>query len=91
MHGLNSPSRYSAVMTRGERVICVSDSVRDTCCAITRDVDAGKLRVIPRGIDPPMFPRAAHPDRDARAWAATQHPALAATVRCCCCQDAEHV
>ncbi|MET0718725.1 MAG: glycosyltransferase, partial [Pseudoxanthomonas sp.] len=29
MHGLNSPSRYSAVMTRGERVICVSDTVRD--------------------------------------------------------------
>ncbi|HEX5664992.1 MAG TPA: glycosyltransferase, partial [Xanthomonadaceae bacterium] len=24
VHGLNSPSRYSAIMTRGERVICVS-------------------------------------------------------------------
>ena len=29
VHGLNSPSRYSAVMTRGERVICVSQTVRD--------------------------------------------------------------
>src|SRR5512141_1216890 len=27
-HGLNSPGRYSRVMTRGERVICVSDTVR---------------------------------------------------------------
>jgi hypothetical protein len=29
VHGLNSPSRYSAVMTSGERVICVSNTVRD--------------------------------------------------------------
>src|SRR5690606_25764937 len=29
VHGLNSPSRYSAIMTRGERVICVSGTVRD--------------------------------------------------------------
>ncbi|HJW46936.1 MAG TPA: glycosyltransferase family 4 protein [Lysobacter sp.] len=77
VHGLNSPSRYSAVMTRGERVICVSDSVREYVRRHYPDVEAGKLRVIPRGIDPLMFPRAAHPDRDARAWAATQHPALA--------------
>ena len=28
VHGLNSPSRYSAVMTRGERVVCVSETVR---------------------------------------------------------------
>jgi glycosyltransferase involved in cell wall biosynthesis len=77
VHGLNSPSRYSAVMTRGERVICVSDTVREYVQRQYPDVDAGKLRVIPRGIDPQMFPRAAYPDRDARAWAATQHPALA--------------
>ncbi|NUS39539.1 MAG: glycosyltransferase, partial [Lysobacter sp.] len=29
VHGLNSPSRYSAVMASGERVICVSRTVRD--------------------------------------------------------------
>src|SRR5690606_19837578 len=29
VHGLNSPSRYSQVMLRGERVVCVSDTVRD--------------------------------------------------------------
>lgn len=76
VHGLNSPSRYSAVMTRGERVICVSNTVRDYVLRHYPDVDRATLRVIPRGIDPAMFPRRAQPDGDARAWAATQHPAL---------------
>ena len=77
VHGLNSPSRYSAVMTRGERVICVSQTVRDYVLRHYPRTDPGTLRVIPRGIDPAAFPRAPMPDRDARAWAATQHPALA--------------
>lgn len=77
VHGLNSPSRYSAVMTRGERVVCVSDTVRDYVLQHYPATDPGKLRVIPRGIDVAMFPRAPRPDADARAWAAMQHPALA--------------
>ncbi|MFD0740044.1 glycosyltransferase [Lysobacter koreensis] len=77
VHGLNSPSRYSAVMTRGERVVCVSDSVREFVLRHYPRTDPGKLRVIPRGIDPAMFPRAPQPDATARAWAAAQHPALA--------------
>lgn len=76
MHGLNSPGRYSAVMTYGERVICVSDSVRRYLLQHYPRTDSGKLVVIPRGIDRAQFPRAAHPDPDARAWATTQHPAL---------------
>ena len=76
VHGLNSPSRYSAVMTHGERVICVSDTVREFVLRHYPQVDAAKLRVIPRGIDPRTFPRAPEPDRDARAWAASMHPAL---------------
>ena len=76
MHGLNSPGRYSAVMTYGERVICVSDTVRDYLLQHYPRTDPAKLVVIPRGIDPAQFPRAVQPDRDARAWAATQHPAL---------------
>lgn len=76
VHGLNSPSRYSAVMTRGERVICVSRSVRDYVLRHYPDTDPSKLRVIPRGIDTTAFPRVAHPDATARAWAAALHPAL---------------
>ncbi len=77
MHGLNSPGRYSAVMTYGERVICVSDTVRRYLLQHYPRTDPGKLVVIPRGIDPAQFPRAAHPDAEARAWAAAQYPALA--------------
>lgn len=76
VHGLNSPSRYSAVMTRGERVICVSRTVREYVLQHYPRTDPAKLRVIPRGIDASMFPRAAMPDRAARQWAALQHPAL---------------
>src|SRR5690606_25546915 len=77
VHGLNSPSRYSAVMLGGERVICVSRSVRDYVMTHYPDTDPARLRVIPRGIDPTAFPPAPLPDRAAREWAAAQHPALA--------------
>ncbi|MDQ3205622.1 MAG: glycosyltransferase [Pseudomonadota bacterium] len=76
VHGLNSPSRYSAVMTRGERVICVSETVRRYVLQHYPGTDPGKLRIVPRGIDPGAFARAAWPDPRARQWAAAQHPAL---------------
>lgn len=76
VHGLNSPSRYSAIMTRGERVICVSDTVRDYVLRHYPQTDPATLRTIPRGIDPAAFPPAPWPDRDARARVAAQHPAL---------------
>lgn len=77
VHGLNSPSRYSAVMARGERVICVSDTVRRYVLQHYPATDPSRLRVIPRGIDPADFPRAPCPAPLARAWAAGMHPALA--------------
>jgi glycosyltransferase involved in cell wall biosynthesis len=55
-HGLNSPGRYSAVMASGERVICVSDSVRQHLLRHYPKVDAARMEVIPRGIDPDAFP-----------------------------------
>lgn len=76
VHGLNSPSRYSAVMTRGERVICVSESVRAHVLAHYPRTDPDRLRVIPRGIDVAAFPRAPMPDRAARARAVALHPQL---------------
>lgn len=76
VHGLNSPSRYSAVMTRGERVICVSETVRAYVLAHYPGTDPQRLRVIPRGIDPAAFPRQPAPDRAARAAVAAAHPAL---------------
>ena len=69
MHGLHSKSFYSAVMTSGERVICVSETVRKQIIHNYPKTDPSRLRVIPRGIDPAHFSR--HPQRDdaARAWA----------------------
>jgi len=75
-HGLNSPSRYSAIMVRGERVVCVSNTVRDYLLQHYRRVDPAKLAVIPRGIDPARFPRTPWPDREARAQAAARFPQL---------------
>lgn len=57
VHGLNSPGRYSGIMRRGERVICVSDSVREYVLRQWPDTDPARLALIPRGIDPQQFPR----------------------------------
>ncbi len=79
VHGLNSPSRYSAIMTRGERTICVSDTVRDYVLKHYPTIDAATLQVIPRGIDPAAFPLSPWPDSAARARVAAQYPALDST------------
>ena len=62
MHGLNSPGRYSGIMARGERVICVSASVRAHLLKHWPGTPPERLRVIERGIDPARFPR--QPRRD---------------------------
>lgn len=77
VHGLNSPSRYSVIMARGERVICVSQTVRDHVMAHYPATDSARLRVIPRGIDAAAFPRAPKPDLAAREAVSVQHPQLA--------------
>ena len=75
-HGLNSPSRYSAIMARGERVVCVSQTVRQYLLRHYPGTDPARLLVIPRGVDPAAFPRAPAPDPEARARAAALHPRL---------------
>jgi glycosyltransferase involved in cell wall biosynthesis len=75
-HGLNSPSRYSAIMARGERVICVSNTVREYLLRHYPGVDPARLVVIPRGIDPAAFPRARTRDGAARERIAALHPSL---------------
>ena len=77
VHGLNSPGRYSSVMASGERVVCVSQTVREHVLRHYPAVEPARLRVIPRGIDPLQFPRRTHPDPEARARVAEDHPALA--------------
>lgn len=76
VHGLNSPSRYSSIMARGERVICVSNTVRDYVLRHYPATDPARLRVIPRGIDANAFPPAQYPDLDARQRVAREHRQL---------------
>ncbi|HYG07265.1 MAG TPA: glycosyltransferase [Stenotrophomonas sp.] len=76
VHGLNSPGRYSAVMTYGDRVICVSRTVHDYVLQHYPNTDPERLRTIPRGIDIAQFPRRPRPDPRARAWAEAEVPAL---------------
>ena len=77
VHGLNSPGRYSGILLRGERVICVSDTVRQWVDRHYDPVDRDKLVVIPRGVDPAAFPRGHRPSAEWRAAIERRHPALA--------------
>lgn len=76
VHGLNSPGRYSAIMTRGDRVICVSDTVREYVLQHYTDLDPSRLTVIPRGIDPAEFPHGYLPDAGWRARFQAEFPRL---------------
>ncbi len=77
VHGLNSPGRYSSVLTRGERVICVSETVRRHVLTHYPGVDGERLRVIPRGVDPLAFPYGLQPERDWLQRFQRQFPMLA--------------
>ncbi|QBB69211.1 glycosyltransferase [Pseudolysobacter antarcticus] len=77
VHGLNSPGRYSAIMTRGERVICVSDTVRDYVRKHYPQTDPARLSVIPRGIAPDEFPFAYQPSSAWREKFFAEFPQLA--------------
>ncbi len=56
MHGLHSVNRYSEIMTCGERVIAVSQSVERYIKESYPRADQRKIRRIYRGIDPKDFP-----------------------------------
>lgn len=77
VHGLNSPGRYSGILLKGERVICVSETVRQWVARHYAGVEPDKLVVVPRGVDPAAFPRGHRPSAEWRATIERQHPALA--------------
>lgn len=77
VHGLNSPGNYSRIMIRGERVIVVSQTVRDFVLSHYRGVDPARLKVIPRGIDPNEFPYGYRPDDLWRQHFFAEYPQLA--------------
>lgn len=64
VHGFNSVNRYSEIMTCGERVICVSESIRDHVLKHYPRVAANKLRVVHRGIEPAEYPHGYRPSTE---------------------------
>ena len=56
VHGLNSPGFYSGVMLRGEKIVCVSDTVKKYVLETWPNTDGGKISVISPGIDAAEFP-----------------------------------
>ena len=62
VHGLYSVSAYSAVMTRGERLIAVSGAARDYVLEQYPGVDPGRIVVIPRGMDVAGLQASCRPD-----------------------------
>lgn len=76
VHGLYSVSPYSAIMTRGERVIAVSETVRDYLRRHYPILPAERIQLIQRGVDPVAFPWGYRPSA---AWWADwrrQYPQL---------------
>ena len=56
MHGLNSVSRYSKIMTYGEKVIAVSNTVKSYIIDNYPETEDDKIITIARGIDTKEFP-----------------------------------
>lgn len=77
VHGLHSVNAYSRIMTRGERVIAVSECAKDYVLDNYLGLDPAVVRVVPRGIDPAEFPPGYQPPA---AWLDTwrrEHPGVA--------------
>jgi glycosyltransferase involved in cell wall biosynthesis len=65
VHGFYSVNRYSAVMTKGERVIGVSESIKEYILKNYPETPEGKITVIHRGVSTEHCPRGYAPDA---AW-----------------------
>ena len=77
VHGMYSVSRYSEVMTYGERVVAVSRAVADYISRAYPRCPRTRVRIIPRGIDANEFPYGHVPDADWRAQWKRDHPSMA--------------
>jgi glycosyltransferase involved in cell wall biosynthesis len=76
VHGFYSVNAYSAIMTKGERVICVSNSVKKYVLKNYPKVPADQLTVIHRGVDPEEFPYGYQPPSEWLAKWQSDYPQL---------------
>ena len=56
VHGPYTANRYGRIMVSGERVIAISEFIRDYLINAWPGVAPERVRVIPRGVDPARFP-----------------------------------
>lgn len=70
VHGFYSVGPYSAIMARGERVICVSDAIEAYVRANYPRTHPAAMRIIHRGIDPQQHHPAYQPTQ---AWLQDWH------------------
>ena len=75
--GLYSVSFYSAIMTKGERVIAVSETVRDYIRKNYPQCPEDHIRLIYRGVSPDEFPHGYQPSPDWLAKWQQDYPQLA--------------
>jgi len=61
VHGPYSVNAYSRIMVCGERVIAISDFIRQYILDNYPDTEAGHIVTIPRGVDPIRFPHGYRP------------------------------
>jgi len=80
VHGAYTINAYSAVMTKGERVIAVSETIRSYILANYPQVDPARIRLIYRGVDPLEFPRGYQPDSTWLAKWNHDYPQLAGKI-----------
>jgi len=76
VHGLYSVSRFSRVMTFGEKVVAVSQTAAEYVKANYPLEDPDRLVMIPRGVDPEAFAFGYEPSDDWCATWYTEHPEL---------------
>lgn len=76
VHGFYSVSFYSAIMTKGERVIAVSESIRDYILKSYPKTSPSVIRVIPRGIEPGNYGADFQPAEEWLGRWRQEHPAL---------------
>lgn len=62
VHGPYTANRYGRIMVSGDRIIAISEFIRDYLLEAWPGVDPDRVRVIPRGVDPLRFPYGFLPD-----------------------------
>jgi glycosyltransferase involved in cell wall biosynthesis len=77
VHGFYSVNAYSAVMTKGERIIAVSDSIRKYILSHYKNTDPEKITVIPRGIELSDYGMGFQPPAQWLSRWQSEHPQLA--------------